>query len=339
MIEATLERSGVADGALVAAVATGVFCRSGCEAAADADRAFDSARDALAAGFRPCRRCRPLRAHQPDPEWLPTLLEDIAADPARRWHDQDLTSRHLDPVEVRRWFVSHYGLTFHAWCRLGRLGRVLREWQTGADTVRAIREQGFESESDFREAFAGVFGHPPNAVDRESCLWLNRIRTPVGPMLAAVGDPGLCLLTFAEHHPLDNALRQMRREFGRVLVPGDHPLAQRVQGELDAYFEGRLRAFTVPARVVGTAFQEQVWAALSSIPYGQTRSYGDIAEALNHPEAMRAVGRAVGDNRIPIVLPCHRVIGRGGELTGYRGGLWRKRYLLALEQSEAFTLA
>jgi methylated-DNA-[protein]-cysteine S-methyltransferase len=108
---------------------------------------------------------------------------------------------------------------------------------------------------------------------------------------------------------------------------------------MDSYFEGSLREFSLPLQINGTAFQEQVWQALLEIPYGQMRSYADIAQRVGQPKGVRAVGRANGDNRISIIVPCHRVVGSGGELTGYGGGLWRKKYLLSLEQSESFTLS
>jgi O-6-methylguanine DNA methyltransferase len=112
-----------------------------------------------------------------------------------------------------------------------------------------------------------------------------------------------------------------------------------VQAELNAYFEGRLQEFTLPLQTSGTAFQEAVWRVLLTIPYGQTCSYADVAHKIGQPSAVRAVGHANGDNRISILVPCHRVIGSDGKLTGYGGGLWRKKYLLALEQSQVFSLS
>ncbi len=111
----------------------------------------------------------------------------------------------------------------------------------------------------------------------------------------------------------------------------DHPVINLALSELDAYFTGKLRAFSVPVAGLGTVFQQRVWAALSSIPYGETRSYGEQAISIERPSAVRAVGAANGRNPISIIVPCHRVIGKGGALTGYAGGLDTKRFLLALE--------
>jgi AraC family transcriptional regulator of adaptative response/methylated-DNA-[protein]-cysteine methyltransferase len=322
-------------------ISTGIFCLPGCTRLARKNgeiRQFETARDALAAGYRPCKHCSPLKTGLADPGWLLPLMTEVETDPARRWHDHDLESMGLDPVAVRRWFIANHGFTFHAYSRLRRLGQALRQIQHGEPVNEAVVAHGYDSESGFRESFAQVFGNPPSAVDHESSIWINRIATPLGSMIMGVSDQGLCLLEFAERRMLDTQLKHLRQRMGRVFLPGDHPLMQQVKNELDAYFEGSLREFSVPLQAPGTVFQESVWDALRKIPYGETRSYGDIAEQINHSSAVRAVGRANGDNRIAIIIPCHRVVGSDGELTGYGGGLWRKEYLLAMEQAQAFHL-
>lgn len=326
---------------LVANTKTGIFCRPDCDRAPDKTRRrreFDGAREALAAGFRPCRECAPLKSGITDPDWLLPLMGAVEADPGRRWHDHDLEGLGIDPAVARRWFVANHGMTFHAYSRLRRLGEALRQIQHGTSVTEAVLAQGYESESVFRDAFAQVFGTPPSAVDRESSIWVNRVATPLGSMVVGVHDSGLCLLEFAERRMLDTQLQRLRERMGRVFLPGDHPLMQQVKAELDGYFHGTLRQFKIPVQAPGTAFQEAVWDALRRIPYGEMRSYADIAERIGQPEAVRAVGRANGDNRIAIVIPCHRVVGSDGELTGYGGGLWRKEYLLAMEQAQAFHL-
>ena len=326
---------------LIANTRSGIFCQPTCNEAprqSEDTRTFDSGRDALSAGFRPCKRCKPLRSDFADPDWLAPLLADAEADPVRRWHDQDLEGRGLDAAAVRRWFMANYGFTFHAYARLRRLGGALRQIQQGAPVNDAVTTWGFESESSFREAFTQVFGGPPSAVDRESSIWLDRVATPLGSMIMGVQDSGLCLLEFAEQGLLDVRLSLLRQQMGRVFLPGDHPQMQQVRKQLDGYFEGSLRQFSLPLQAPGTAFQEAAWDALRQIPYGVMRSYADVAAVIGHPDAVRAVGGAIGDNRIAIVIPCHRVVASDGELTGYRGGLWRKEYLLALEQAQGFHL-
>jgi AraC family transcriptional regulator of adaptative response/methylated-DNA-[protein]-cysteine methyltransferase len=326
---------------LIANTRNGTFCQADCNKAAKGDkrqRRFETARDALAAGFRPCKHCTPLKTGIADPAWLVPLMSEVETDPARRWHDHDLEVMGLDPGIIRRWFIANHGLTFHAYTRLRRLGLALRQIQHGQAVTQAVVDGGYDSEASFREAFAQVFGNPPSAVDRESSIWINRIATPLGSMIMGVHDSGLCLLEFAERRMLDTQLKRLRQRMGRVFLPGEHPLMKQVQKELDAYFDGSLRQFSVPLQAPGTAFQESVWEALAKIPYGDMRSYAEIASRIDHPDAVRAVGRANGDNRIAIVIPCHRVVGSDGELTGYGGGLWRKEYLLAMEQAQAFHL-
>jgi AraC family transcriptional regulator of adaptative response/methylated-DNA-[protein]-cysteine methyltransferase len=325
----------------VANTAKGTFCHPSCKVAGTGADAlgFDSSLDALAAGFRPCRKCKPLQHGEADPDWLETLMGIVDVDPARRWHDQDLSHMGLDPAVVRRWFVANHGMTFHAYARLRRMGMALRQIQHGDAVADAVIAHGFETESTFREAFTQVFGNPPSAVDRESCIWVNRVATPLGSMIMGVSDQGLSLLEFAERGLLDTQLKYLRQHMGRVFLPGDHPLMQWVKTELDHYFNSNLQKFTMPILSPGTSFQEAVWQALGNISYGETWSYADIAEQIGHPSAVRAVGRAIGDNRIAIIIPCHRVVGSGGELTGYGGGLWRKEYLLKLEQAQSFHLS
>ena len=326
---------------LRASTSTGTFCLPECRKAPGrgaGTQTFENARNALAAGFRPCKTCTPLLTGIADPPWLIPLMSEVEADPARRWHDHDIDMMGIDSGVVRRWFVANHGFTFHAYTRLRRLGAALRQIQHGEPVTQAVLASGFESEAGFREAFAQVFGNPPSAVDRESSIWVNRVVTPLGSMIMGVHDRGLCLLEFAERRMLDNQLKQLSKRMGRVFLPGDHPMMEKAKRELDAYFSGTLRKFTVPLQAPGTAFQEAVWDALQTIPYGETRSYSDVAEKIDHADAVRAVGRANGDNRIAILIPCHRVVGSDGELTGYGGGLWRKEYLLAMEQAQAFHL-
>jgi AraC family transcriptional regulator of adaptative response/methylated-DNA-[protein]-cysteine methyltransferase len=152
-------------------------------------------------------------------------------------------------------------------------------------------------------------------------------------MLAGATDTAVCLLEFADRRRLELQARRIRKHFGALLLAASNATLERLQSELDAYFGGSLRRFTVPLDFPGSAFQQSVWRKLQEIPFGETVSYSDIAAALGAPRAVRAVARANGDNRIAILIPCHRVIGANGDLTGYGGGLWRKKRLLEIERS------
>lgn len=160
--------------------------------------------------------------------------------------------------------------------------------------------------------------------------------TPLGDMVALFSDQGLCLLEFSQDTKgLEREWRDVERHAGSAAVPGADARTHALGQQLAAYFKGRLQRFDVKLDLVGTPFQKSVWQALLRIPCGQTRSYAAQAQSIGRPTAMRAVAAANGQNKIAIVVPCHRVIGSDGSLTGYGGGLPRKRWLLELEQGQA----
>lgn len=169
--------------------------------------------------------------------------------------------------------------------------------------------------------------------------WLSDVDTPIGEMIAGATDTHLVVLEFARRRTLDAQLARLTRTTGFVLERGDSPIARALRRELDEYFRGERKEFTIPIDARGTPFQMRVWSALRRIPTGTTTSYGRLALSLGQPTAVRAVARANGDNPIAILIPCHRVIGSDGSLTGYGGGLWRKKKLLDLEaRTEALRL-
>lgn len=155
------------------------------------------------------------------------------------------------------------------------------------------------------------------------------ISSPLGDLWLCATDKGVCAIHFGD--PDAKTLRGLRR-YGVAPAPASpHPILDAAAAQLAEYFSGERREFTVPLDLLGTPFQRSVWEALLAIPYGETHTYGGLAILLGKPGAARAVGRAVGTNRVNIMVPCHRVIGRDGTLTGYGGGLERKRTLLHLE--------
>jgi AraC family transcriptional regulator, regulatory protein of adaptative response / methylated-DNA-[protein]-cysteine methyltransferase len=160
------------------------------------------------------------------------------------------------------------------------------------------------------------------------------METPVGTLLAGVTDDALCFLEFTDPVRLQRQLATLARLFTTRVEERAHPLLRRLRGELDAYFAGELRDFSLSLSYPGTGFQTRVWDQLRAIPYGETRSYEQVAVALGMPHGTRAVGHANGQNRVAIVVPCHRVINKSGKLGGYGGGLWRKEFLLELERGD-----
>jgi AraC family transcriptional regulator, regulatory protein of adaptative response / methylated-DNA-[protein]-cysteine methyltransferase len=335
MYQALCDRDPSYEGVFVAAVkSTGIFCRSTCPARKPVRKNvgfYATTAEALAAGFRPCKRCRPMEPVGEAPDWLRELLADVETDPGRRWLDADLRARQLDPVRVRRWFKNHHGMTFHAYQRARRLGRALGQLTLGDDVAGTAYRNGFESLSGFHDAVQRLAGTTPARSRATTLMHLTRIPTPLGPMVIATSNDALCMLEFADRRMLQTQLARLQKHFNAVLTPGENPITLGVHNQLQQYFAGDRRQFDLPLQMPGTDFQQQVWQQLLTIPFGQTRSYSEQAKRIGRPAAVRAVGRANGDNRIAIIVPCHRVVGADGKLTGYGGGLWRKQRLLEIE--------
>jgi AraC family transcriptional regulator of adaptative response/methylated-DNA-[protein]-cysteine methyltransferase len=159
------------------------------------------------------------------------------------------------------------------------------------------------------------------------------VESPLGPMLAGANDRGIVFLEYTDRRMLEHNLKSLRRRFDCGIVPGQHPLLDQLREELREYFDGTRKTFSVPLASKGTPFQDKVWRELLAIPHGTTISYDELARRIGQPTAQRAVARANGMNYVCILIPCHRVIGKDGTLTGYGGGLWRKRLLLELERT------
>jgi AraC family transcriptional regulator, regulatory protein of adaptative response / methylated-DNA-[protein]-cysteine methyltransferase len=337
MYRALVERDQTFEGLFFACVrTTGIFCRPTCHARKPKPENVEFAstiQEALHRGYRPCRVCAPMSAAAAAPNWLAPLVDEMLRQPDTRLRDEDLRVRGLDPVQVRRTFKRSFGMTFQAYQRACRLGTAMRALHGGAPTLAAGLDAGFESDSGFREAFARVFGETPGEARDTTLLTATWMETPLGPMLAIAGGRGLELLEFVDRRALETELRELRRTLGGAIVPGDHAILRQTRDELREYFAGHRREFTMPLHQRGSDFQLKAWGALCRIPYGETRSYSDMAREVGSPAAVRAIGRVNGQNRIAIIVPCHRVIRSDGSLCGYGGGRWRKHWLLQHEKS------
>ena len=339
MYRAISNRDSEYDGVFITAVrTTGVFCRPSCSAKTPKEgnvEFFPTTRDALVSGYRPCKRCRPLEQPGEVPKWLNGVLADVEREPLRRWTDQDLKAAGVDPVRVRRWFQKHHDMTFQAYQRARRIGMALGQIRYGDPLGRAAYDHGFESESGFRDAFKRLFGKPPGKSRSGRNMVVTRLLTPLGPMMTAALDDGICLLEFGDRRMLEHQLKRLMHYKRCDVVLGENDHISRLDEELKRYFDGSLQEFMVPTTSPGTEFQQACWDWLRTIPYGETRTYGEEAKALGNPNAHRAVGRANGDNRLGIIIPCHRVIRSDGQLAGYGGGKWRKQWMLDHERAHA----
>jgi len=198
--------------------------------------------------------------------------------------------------------------------------------------LEGFNETDTEQISAFNAALKTLLQTKPAKPVTGEPLYFNILQTPLGPMLAMAERRGLVMLEFLDRPILLREVEELRTRYGYLIGAGEHAHLLQISEELRRYFAGSLTRFEVPLHTPGSIFQNQVWEALRQVPYGTTCTYGEIALLLGKPGASRAVGLANGSNRMSIVLPCHRVIGADGSLTGYGGGKARKEFLLRLER-------
>ena len=215
-----------------------------------------------------------------------------------------------------------------------RINTAFKKISEGQKITEVAFDSGFDSLSGFSDSFKSVFGVSPSKSKSAGIIDLKRIETPLGTMIACGIQDGICLLEFSDRKMLETELKDLAKRLNSTIVYGENLHFPLLEEELKKYFNRELQEFSVPLISPGTDFQNQVWRALKKIPYGKTRSYKEQALALGDEKAVRAVARANGMNRLAILIPCHRVIGADGQLTGYAGGLWRKQRLLELESGQ-----
>jgi len=336
MLRAFLHRDPEFEDVFVAGIrTTGIFCRPTCPARKPMPENvefFTTPAEALKSGYRPCFRCRPMEPSRRTPGWLRPLLHAVDNHPSRRWTEKDMENFGVNPTRVRRWFKSHHGITFLAYLRARRLGEAFSRVQSGQSIAESGLDAGYDSLSGFCNAIQKATGQSPGKLQKQNWLRLTEIQTPLGPLLAAADESRIYLCEFWDRRNLESQFISLKKDLGLAVFPGSTPLLEQLATEIHEYFEGRRTLFDVSLDIPGSSLQKVVWEALRAIPYGHTRTYGELAENIGRPRAVRNVARIIGQNRLAILLPCHRVINRQGGLSGYGGGLWRKQFLLNLEQ-------
>ena len=336
MYEALLKKDSEFEGIFFAGIkTTGIFCRPTCTARKPKKENveyFPSIKTALHNGYRPCKVCHPLNLNGEFPNWIKNLLKEIDQNQNIKLRDYDLRTKGIDPARIRRWFKKHYGMTFQSYLRLLRINNAFGRIKHGEKVVESAYELGYESLSGFTGSFKKSTGFSPSKSKQNNIISVTRILTPLGPMLAGATEEGICLLEFVDRRMLETQIKRLKKYLNAEFVPGTNKYFDVLANQLREYFNNKRNHFDVPLQLPGTEFQVKVWKELMKIPFGSTRSYKEQAIALNNPKAVRAVARANGDNRIAIIIPCHRVIGNDGKLVGYGGGIWRKQYLLNLEK-------
>lgn len=333
-----LARDRSADGRFVYAVSsTGIYCRPSCSSRRPRrDRVvfFDTPADAERAGYRGCRRCRPNEAAVADP-WIEKIRRACVYLANVDGH-ASLTSlaRRLggSPYHLQRNFKRLVGVTPREYEEACKLRKVKVELRRGTDVTGAMLEAGYGSSSRFYERAAPKLGMSPTIYRRGgagSTIRYALIDSPLGPLMVAATARGICSVKMgASRQALVDALA---REYPKAdTIPDDGSL-ERWTTAIVEHLHGRQPRIDLPLDVRATAFQWQVWQALAAIPYGETRSYSEVAAAIGRPSAARAVARACASNPVAIAIPCHRVVPASGGIGGYRWGVDRKKTLLARE--------
>lgn len=319
---------------------TGVFCIATCRARKpkrENVEFYTDFRSALAAGFRPCKICRPTENAQGAPEPVRQALDWLRRQPEGRLSDAQLRQAGLSPEGVRRWFVRHYGMTFQAFQRMVRINTALQALRHGRSATEAAFDSGYGSLSGFGYACKKATGSAPS--EQPQPILMHRFTTPLGPMFVCASERGVCLLEFVDRRMLETELGDLQRLLGARILAGENVHTRQAEQEMGEYFAGVRRQFSVALDTPGSDFERAAWQALLAVPYGQTASYSQQAEVLGRPQAVRAVARATGANRVAVIVPCHRIVGSNGALTGYGGGLARKAWLLAHERAHALVSA
>jgi len=328
-------------GDFIYAVATmGVFCRPGCPSPRPLRRNvrfFRSSAEAETAGFRAGRRCDPKGERA---GLAQAVVEDACACIEAA---EDIPS--LDALATRsgysrfhflRMFRDHTGLTPRSYAEGVRAKRLHAALAGGARVADAVAGAGFGSESRVYEKTGELLGMTPGAARRGGegeVIRTTIADCPFGRLLVGATDRGVCFIGFAE--PDEALLGDLRQRFPRArIVADDAALSDAVRAVLDFLDEPK-QALDLPLDLRGTAFQQRVWRTLCRIPPGETRSYGELAAMVGDPRAVRAVARSCARNPVSLAVPCHRVVGADGSLTGYRWGVPRKRALLEKERAAA----
>jgi AraC family transcriptional regulator of adaptative response/methylated-DNA-[protein]-cysteine methyltransferase len=340
---AVLARDRNRDGAFVFAVrSTGIYCRPSCPArrARRAQvRFFGGPDEAEGAGFRACRRCHPRSAaNDPRPAWVGRicrLIEQHLDDAESPTLERLSAAAGVGPHHLQRTFKRLVGLSPREWAEARRLERLKAQLKDGRAVTEAGFEAGYGSMGRLYERASGPLGMPPGTYRRGAegvSLRYTVTDSPLGRLLVAATDRGVSAVYLGDADgPLEKALVE------------EYPAAERIRDDAGltptvkailSHLEGRLPRLDLPVDVKATAFQWSVWQALRAIPLGETRSYGEVAKALGQPTGARAVARACATNPVSIVIPCHRVVGSDGRLSGYRWGIERKRALLAREEKQ-----
>lgn len=321
-------------------VTTGVYCRPSCAARLanpENVRYFSDTESAARAGFRPCKRCKPDN-HAQDVERLVDIARYIDTHSDEKLTLASLSKQvGLSPTRFQKAFKAAFGVSPKEYQDAARLGQLKTALKDGDEVTGAIFSAGFGSTSRVYGEAARNMGMTPAAYRAggagENISYASR-STSLGPLLMAATERGVCFAQFGDS--VDELLQQLGREFPNATIE-QSPLKAR--SELDSWIDALNEYLShnaprpdLPLDLRGTAFQLKVWRFLLSVDEGDVLSYGELAEGIDKPKAVRAAATACGTNRVGVLIPCHRVLRGNGDLGGYRWGVERKRAILDIER-------
>jgi AraC family transcriptional regulator, regulatory protein of adaptative response / methylated-DNA-[protein]-cysteine methyltransferase len=340
--QAVLARDGASDGKFVFAVSsTGIYCRPSCPSKRPRRENvtfFGAPQEAEKAGFRECLRCRPKAVSgNPRQEVIKAVCRYI-----EQHLDEPITLARLSaefrqsPFHLQRTFKAVLGITPKEYANSCRMRGFRQNLKAGHSVTRAMHEAGYSSSSRLYSRTASELGMEPGKYRRGAIAAPIRYicaDSPLGRILVAATDKGICSIQFAES---DEELEQgLQQEFPFAVRRRDDAALSELAQKVMRQMKGLERASSLPLDIQATAFQRRVWTYLQSIGFGETRSYSDVAKSIRQPTAVRAVARACATNPVAIAIPCHRVVRSDGDLGGYRWGTERKKALLEMEGASA----
>lgn len=340
---AVLERNAGFDGIVFYGVrTTGIYCRPTCPSRRPRREVvdfFSTPESAEDAGLRPCKRCRPRLAKNQSPQ--AELVRGVC-DYIEQNLEGTLTLRTIaaevggSPFHIQRTFREALGITPFEYAEARRMAYFRQTLKVGQSVADATYDAGFSSSSRIYERAQAHLGMTPAVYKKgapEQKIAYSITESPMGRLLVAKTDKGLCKVAMGSD---DRAMKEeLVGEFPRAEVRADNSGLGRAVQQIVAFLKGKRRELDLPTDLRATAFQIRVWKELQKIPFGETRSYAEVARRIGRPRAVRAVARACATNPVALVVPCHRVVRKGGGLGGYRWGVERKRTILAREKATA----
>jgi len=319
---------------------TSVFCIATCRARKpklENVEFYTSFKEALDNGYRPCKICKPTENANEAPEQVALAIKLVKENPKEKITDSQLRKKNISPEVLRRWFNTNYGMTFQAYQRMYRINNAYQELKKGKSATHTAFDTGYESLSGFGYTFKKIIGESPKKSTDKNIILISRLTTPLGPMFICATDKGICLLEFVDRRMLETEFNDLQKLLNATIISGENKHIKQAKKEIKEYFDGKRKTFDVTIETPGTDFQNSVWNCLQEIQYGETTSYQQQAKKINNPTAVRAVASANGYNRISIIVPCHRVLGKNKKMTGYGGGIERKKWLIEHERNNTCT--